>query len=133
MMVDDVGADVFTRLRDGSRVRVHEGAVMLEEQTLVTGRELGSDEIEKLMEEARSGLTTQLQSFTHNTTEFLRREQDLLLHGAGRPDHTDRPGGAPGCRGGARLRLPRGPAPAASGSSASSVRCSSASTPVPTR
>ncbi len=31
------------------------------------------------------GSRTQLQSFTHNTTEFLRREQDLLLHGQGVP------------------------------------------------
>ena len=31
------------------------------------------------------GLTAQLESFTHNTTEFLRREQDLLLHGHGIP------------------------------------------------
>jgi uncharacterized membrane-anchored protein len=38
-----------------------------------------------MMEEARGGLSTQLQSFTHNTTEFLRREQDLLLHGQGAP------------------------------------------------
>ena len=37
------------------------------------------------MEDARSGLSTQLQSFTHNTTEFLRREQELLLHGQGVP------------------------------------------------
>ena len=38
------------------------------------------------MDSAREGLTTQLQSFTHNTTEFLRREQDLLLHGQGVPE-----------------------------------------------
>jgi uncharacterized membrane-anchored protein len=37
------------------------------------------------MGKARSGLTAQLESFTHNTTEFLRREQDLLLHGHGVP------------------------------------------------
>ena len=37
------------------------------------------------MGKARSGLTSQLESFTHNTTEFLRREQDLLLHGHGVP------------------------------------------------
>ena len=37
------------------------------------------------MDEARSGLSTQLQSFTHNTTEFIRREQELLLHGQGVP------------------------------------------------
>ncbi len=85
VMVDDVGSDVFTRLRDGSTARVHEGQVIVGEETVVTGHELGAEEITSLMEDARSGLSTQLQSFTHNTTEFLRREQELLLHGQGVP------------------------------------------------
>ena len=85
VMLDDVGQDVFTRLRDGSTVRVHEGAVIVDEETVLTGHELTADEIGTLMVEARSGLSTQLQSFTHNTTEFLRREQELLLHGQGVP------------------------------------------------
>ncbi|CAN5652849.1 putative cytokinetic ring protein SteA [soil metagenome] len=86
LMVDDVGADVFTQLRDGSTVRIHEGAVIVGDSTVATGHELGSEEIGTLMEAARSGLSTQLQSFTHNTTEFLRREQELLLHGRGVPN-----------------------------------------------
>jgi uncharacterized membrane-anchored protein len=85
VMIDDVGADVFTKLRDGSTVRVHDGAVIVGDTTVVTGHELGAEEIGTLMDDARSGLSTQLQSFTHNTTEFLRREQDLLLHGQGVP------------------------------------------------
>jgi uncharacterized membrane-anchored protein len=86
VMLDDVGQDVFTRLRDGSTVRVHDGAVIVDEETVLTGHELTADEIGTLMVEARSGLSTQLQSFTHNTTEFLRREQELLLHGQGVPE-----------------------------------------------
>jgi uncharacterized membrane-anchored protein len=86
MMVDDIGADVFTKLRDGSTVRVHEGALIVGDTTVATGHELGAEEIGTLMEDARSGLSTQLQSFTHNTTEFLRREQELLLHGQGVPN-----------------------------------------------
>jgi uncharacterized membrane-anchored protein len=85
LMLDDVGADVFTQLRDGSTGRIHDGAVIVGEETVVTGHELGAEEIGSLMEDARSGLSTQLQSFTHNTTEFLRREQELLLHGQGVP------------------------------------------------
>ena len=85
-MVDSVGTDVFTKLRDGSTVRVHDGAVIVGDTVVATGHELGAEEIGTLMEDARSGLSTQLQSFTHNTTEFLRREQELLLHGQGVPN-----------------------------------------------
>ena len=86
VMVDDIGSDVFTKVRDGSTVRVHDGALIVGDTTVATGHELGAEEIGTLMEDARSGLSTQLQSFTHNTTEFLRREQELLLHGQGVPN-----------------------------------------------
>ncbi len=88
VMVDDVGPAVFTRLRDGERARIHDGAVLVGSDAVVSGRALGSERIDALMQDARGGLSTQLQSFTHNTTEFLRREQDLLLHGQGLPATT---------------------------------------------
>jgi uncharacterized membrane-anchored protein len=86
LMLDDVGPDVFGRLQDGSRARVHDGSVLVGAEPVASGRELRSEEIVAMMQDARSGLSTQLQSFTHNTTEFLRREQELLLHGEGIPE-----------------------------------------------
>jgi uncharacterized membrane-anchored protein len=85
VMVDNVGSDVFSRLRDGASARIHEGNVIVGEEVVASGTELTAEEVKQLMEDARSGLSSQLQSFTHNTTEFLRREQDLLLHGQGVP------------------------------------------------
>ena len=86
VMVDDVGTEVFSRLRDGATVRLRDGAVLAGDDPVASGAVLGSTEIAALMQDARSGLSSQLQSFTHNTTEFLRREQDLLLHGEGIPE-----------------------------------------------
>jgi uncharacterized membrane-anchored protein len=86
LMLDDVGADVFSKLHDGSTARVHDGALLVGTHEVATGQQLGAAEITDLMEDARTGLSSQLQSFTHNTTEFLRREQELLLHGRGLPD-----------------------------------------------
>lgn len=85
VLVDNVGPDVFTRLHDGAEARIHEGVVHVKDEPVVTGAQLSTDDIAAMMEEARGGLSSQLQSFTHNTTEFLRREQDLLLHGQGAP------------------------------------------------
>ena len=42
------------------------------------------------METARTGLRVQLESFTANAAEHLRRERDLLLDGAGIPATQDR-------------------------------------------
>ena len=95
VMVDNAGADVLKAVHDGSRVRIVEGKVFQGEEVLAEGTVLTAADIATRMEDARGGLATQLQSFTHNTTEFLRREQDLLLHGQGVPDLRTRINGRP--------------------------------------
>ena len=94
-MVDQVGPEVFGSVSDGALVRVHQGAVLSGEEVVASGRELDPELVHTLMERARSGLATQLESFTHNTTEFLRREQELLLHGEGVPETGVRVNGRP--------------------------------------
>ncbi len=95
VLVDDVGPEIFRTLHDGQSVRIHDGEVLVGEESVGTGKELDLGEVEGRMEDARAGLSTQLQSFTHNTTEFLRREQDLLLHGQGAPRTRTRVNGRP--------------------------------------
>lgn len=95
VLLDNVGSDVFSKLNDGAVVRVHEGQLFIGDDPVLAGRELTVDDVSLQMEEARGGLSTQLQSFTHNTTEFLRREQDLLLHGQGAPTTKTKLAGRP--------------------------------------
>ena len=94
-VVDGLGPDALARIRDGASVRLHQGRLYAGEHLVAEGREVDADLVREEMEAARSGLITQLESFTHNSTEFLRREQDLLLHGRGVPrprtDMTGRP------------------------------------------
>ena len=84
-LVDQVGADGFAALRDGARVRLHAGEVLIADRVLATGRERDLDGVRDDMESARSGLARQLEVFSRTSAEFLRREQDLLLHGEGLP------------------------------------------------
>src|SRR5918993_4138653 len=85
LVVDDAGAEIFDRLKDGTDIRIDGGAIHAGETLVATARELTSEVVRAEMDDARSGLAAQLESFTHNTTAFLRREQDLLLHGHGVP------------------------------------------------
>jgi uncharacterized membrane-anchored protein len=85
MLVDGVGAEGLAAIRDGQRVRVHDGAVHVGDRAVAFGRALDPDTIDSAMAAAQQGMVSQLQSFTHNSGEFLRREQDLLLHGIGLP------------------------------------------------
>ncbi|WP_244927891.1 putative cytokinetic ring protein SteA [Nocardioides sp. W7] len=89
-MIDGIGADAFAAISDGREVRVHEGRVLVEEVELASGREVDLATIEAELEAARTGLVTQLESLTRTSTEFLRREQDLLLHGKGLPQTVTR-------------------------------------------
>ena len=85
-VLDAVGPDVFGRLHDGDRVvldgdrLLHDGAVVAE------GQILDPESVEKAMDEARAGLSVQLEAFASNTMEYLRQERDLLIDGVGVPD-----------------------------------------------
>ncbi|HSE08184.1 MAG TPA: putative cytokinetic ring protein SteA [Nocardioidaceae bacterium] len=95
VLLDNVGPDAFGALHDGAQARIHEGQLYLKDEPTLTGKQLSAEDVAAMMDEARGGLSTQLQSFTHNTTEFLRREQDLLLHGQGAPELRTRLEGRP--------------------------------------
>lgn len=73
------------QIKDGTRVRIHEDVVWIGEEPVAHGRELDGDAVRRQLEQAREQMVVQLETLTHNSTEFLRREQDLLLHGRGLP------------------------------------------------
>lgn len=86
VLVDQVGADALAKVKDGARARIVGGTVHVGSTVVLSGRLLTLDDVREQMDAAREGLSAQLQSFAHNTTEYLRRDQDLLLHGLGTPD-----------------------------------------------
>jgi uncharacterized membrane-anchored protein len=77
--------DAALQIRDGSRVRIHEDIVYVGEEPVAHGCALDGDGVRRQLEQAREQMVVQLETLTHNSTEFLRREQDLLLHGRGLP------------------------------------------------
>ena len=84
-LIDDLGADVMA-VTEGHRLRVVDAAVY-DGDTLVAEGVLQTEaSVAAAMEEARAGLSVQLESFAANTMDYLRRERDLLLDGIGVPD-----------------------------------------------
>ena len=82
-------------IADGATVRIHDEVVYVAGEPVALGREVGAETIALELADARRGLVTQLETFTHNSTEFLRREQELLLHGQGLPGPATRIAGRP--------------------------------------
>ncbi|MGW6282976.1 putative cytokinetic ring protein SteA [Kribbella sp. NPDC055071] len=88
-LVDGVGREVFSILHEGERVRLNEGSLYRGGEVVAKGASQDSASVAELMDDARAGLSTQLEAFTANTLEYLRRERDLLLDGVGVPEiHT---------------------------------------------
>ena len=85
-LVDAVGAEVLHAVKDGVRVRVHEGVLYAGEQVLAEGVAQTADSVADALVEAKSGLAHQLEAFAANTIEFMRRERGMLLDGVGVPD-----------------------------------------------
>jgi uncharacterized membrane-anchored protein len=85
-LVDSVGAEAMHAIKDGSRIRLHDGVVYAGELRVADGVEQTADAVADAMVEAKSGLTHQLEAFAANTIEFMRRERAMLLDGAGVPD-----------------------------------------------
>src|SRR5688500_9102778 len=86
LLVDGVGDEALRAVKEGSRVRIHEGVVNAGEMELAKGIEQDADSVADAMVEAKSGLTHQLEAFAANTIEFMRRERSMLLDGAGVPE-----------------------------------------------
>src|SRR6185369_16130818 len=72
-LLDNVGDEVFAAVKEGTRVR-------LSGDTLYVGS------VADLMQEAKGGLSTQLEAFAANTMEYMKRERALLLDGVGVPE-----------------------------------------------
>lgn len=79
------GRDLVTSVPDGRKVVVRAGTLLAGDEVVAEGRELTADVVADQLAGARAGLSTQLHTLTHNSTEFLRREEALVLHGEGIP------------------------------------------------
>ncbi|MFJ1461682.1 putative cytokinetic ring protein SteA [Nocardia sp. N2S4-5] len=92
LLLDAVSSDVFTKIKDGVKVRVDEGVIYADRLTkkvpeaLVEGLELTESAIAERMIAARNGLADHLEAFAGNTIEFVRTESALLIDGLGMPD-----------------------------------------------
>jgi uncharacterized membrane-anchored protein len=86
-LLDDVGKDVFTRLKEGAQVRLEGNQLLTEDGAVVAkGIAQDTDTVAASMTEAKAGLSTQLEAFAANTMEYMKRERALLLDGVGVPD-----------------------------------------------
>ncbi|MBF6215243.1 thiamine pyrophosphokinase [Nocardia puris] len=92
LLLDTVSSDAFSKIKDGSKIRISQGVVYAdrltkkEPEALVEGIELTESAVADRMIEARNGLADHLEAFAGNTIEFVRTESALLIDGIGVPE-----------------------------------------------
>ena len=85
VLIDKIGEAGLEKLVDGRKARLLDGEVFDGEQLLTSGRALDQESLENDLENARRGMSSHLDLFTHNSSELLKREEEVLLHGNGVP------------------------------------------------
>lgn len=85
-LLDNVGKQVFNELKEGLRVQLVDDKLMHGTKEVASGFRHDDDSVTAAMNEARAGLSTQLEAFAANTMEYMKQERTLLLDGIGVPD-----------------------------------------------
>ncbi|GED97749.1 putative cytokinetic ring protein SteA [Gordonia crocea] len=85
-LLDNVGADVFKKVRDGVKVRIHDDRLYIGERRVGLGDELTETDVADQMIDAKAGVVDHLEAFSGNAIEYLRSESPLLIDGVGVPD-----------------------------------------------
>lgn len=85
-ILDAVGPEVFSRLKDGQKARLHDGRLYVGERVVARGEDLDERIVADRMLDAKTGLVDHLEAFSGNSIEFIRSESPLLIDGVGIPD-----------------------------------------------
>lgn len=73
-------------LKDGTVLRLEGSTLYDGSRPALDVRRVSAAEIGDRMDRARAGMGSQLDTLAHTASEFLRREESVLLHGAGLPE-----------------------------------------------
>jgi uncharacterized membrane-anchored protein len=85
-LLDDVGPEIFAKLKEGDLVRIEDAVVYRGDEVVAKGTVQTEESVEAALTEAKAGLSHQLEAFVANTMEYVKRERDLLIDGVGVPD-----------------------------------------------
>lgn len=95
VLVDQVGPEVFAAFSDGDRIRVDGENIYRGDDLVASGVLQTKDSIASALKSSEAGMASQLEAFSANAVEFLRREQAVLLDGEGVPTVTSSLEGRP--------------------------------------
>jgi uncharacterized membrane-anchored protein len=85
-LLDGVGAEVFSTVKEGTRLRLEGDSLYSGEKLIAQGVKQDVASIAKLMADAKEGMSAQLAAFAASAQQHMHREKELLLDGVGLPE-----------------------------------------------
>lgn len=86
LLLDDVGTEIFSAVRDGAKIRIADNAVHVGDKAVAHGTKQDAQSIAEAMISAKAGLAAQLENFGAGAQQHMQRERELLLDGSGVPE-----------------------------------------------
>jgi uncharacterized membrane-anchored protein len=85
-LIDRAGPDVMDDIREGDALTIRGSEVFRGGELVAHGILLDGTELERQLVSARTNLSRELEAFARNTVDYLSRERELFLEGAGVPE-----------------------------------------------
>ena len=85
-LLDGVGSEIFADVKEGSRLRLDGDTLYSGDRVVVRGSRQDVESVRAAMQEAKAGLSAQLEAFAASTQQHMVREKELLLDGIGLPE-----------------------------------------------
>jgi uncharacterized membrane-anchored protein len=85
-LIDDVGPDVFEKVKDGRMVRLDGDTLYVGDSVAAKGIVQTSESVATAMIKAKAGMAAQIRSFMANTVEYISRDFEELIDGIRVPE-----------------------------------------------
>ena len=85
-LIDDVGPEVFDRVKEGQCVRLDGDTLYVGDQVVAKGRQQDAGSVAAAMAEAKVNVAAEIEAFATNTLEYIKHEYPLLIDGIGIPE-----------------------------------------------
>lgn len=87
LLVEGVGVDIWTTLKDGKKARLtQDGQLFYGEKLIASGSVLDTVRAEAQFVDAQQSLVERMEAYFGNTIQFIHAEAPLLIDGLGVPD-----------------------------------------------
>jgi len=85
-LIDRAGPDVLSTIREGDVLEVRGAEILRAGEVVAKGVLLEGEELDRQLAAAQTNLGAELESFARNTVDYVTRERELFLEGAGIPE-----------------------------------------------